>query len=73
MYGRIADRFGWTFSELFDEDESIVLKAIQMMNITDALRRVNSAIEKHQPDAIPPGDYAIWKMVNDAEKEDIDD
>ncbi len=44
-----------------------------MMNITDALRRVNSAIEKHQPDAIPSGDYAIWKMVNDADKEDIDD
>ena len=41
-----------------------------MMNIVDVYKRVLRSIEVHQPDAVPHGDWEIYKMLTDLELED---
>lgn len=73
--GRIAERFGWTFDQLDQQDESRVMIAIQMMNIHDIYERVMRAVMSHNTDSISEDDMKIWQLVTDVgtEHEVIED
>ncbi len=59
--GDLCERFGWTFNELEEEDESRVMRAVMLMNIRDSLRRVQRSMEQHVLPA--ESDLEVWGMV----------
>jgi hypothetical protein len=63
----LCDRFGWTLTELDEQDEARLLPAIGAANIGDALRRVlgwREAAGNGQKVTLPTAhDLAIWGDV----------
>jgi hypothetical protein len=67
---QICERFGWTFTDLDQQDEVRVSRAVQMMNIGRAYEDVVSAIRQHRIEGLSAGHWQIYKMIRDADKEE---
>ena len=71
----LAERFGWTWAELDEQDMSQVLPAVSASNIHAALRRVENwmhiaAYPGYQNSPMPSADdMAILTRVKQAQKE----
>ena len=67
---QLVERFGWTFSQLDQEDEARALRAVQYLNLSAGYQRVKDAVAQHATDAVSQGVWAAWKVLMDAEVED---
>lgn len=69
----LAERFGWTWTELNEQDMSQVLPAVAASNIYAALKRVTSGLERAalgNAAALPSeDDLRIWRAVTQAQDE----
>jgi hypothetical protein len=63
---QIAERFGWTFDELDQQDEGRVMRAVSLLNTTKAYRETMGAIEGHNPEAATPSHWNVYKAVQEA-------
>ena len=69
LEGRIAERFGWTFSQLDAEDYGRVLRAVQMLNMDAMYRDIEKAMRMHNFDVLTPAHWSAYKAMTDAEME----
>jgi hypothetical protein len=68
----LCERFGWTWTELDEQDDSRVLPAVTAANLSAAAARIpawlNSAGQGAKAAQPPASDWAAWKLVQDAKK-----
>ena len=67
--GYICERFGWTFSQLDEEDIDRVYTSTSLMNIRGALDRIRAWLDSVGKIGISKQDLETYKMVLDAERE----
>lgn len=72
LEGRIAERFGWTFSQLDAEDYGRVLRAVQMLNMDAMYRDIEKAMRMHNFDVLTPAHWETYRLMMNAESE-LDD
>ena len=69
----LAERFGWTWQELDEQDMSLVLPAVSAANIHAAVKRVHHWLDVagagHQIPMPSPDDMKILAAVKAAQKE----
>jgi len=58
---QLAERFGWTFSDLAEEDASLVLPAVAASNMVAAYRRVMQALKVHKVEGVAPDDWKVYQ------------
>ena len=63
---RLVEEFGWTLSELDEQDEARALRLLAARNIEAAVRRVNEAVQSHQVQSIPQSVWKLYKAASDA-------
>lgn len=68
--GRIAERFGWTFVELDEQEYPRVIRAVGMMNLVDSYELVIRLMDSHRMEAIPKSAWQAYKMIQDAAKQE---
>jgi hypothetical protein len=61
--GRTAERFGWTWDELDQQDYCRTVRTIGVMNVVDGYQRVMAALKAHQLDAPSEHDWEMYKLV----------
>ena len=66
---RLITEFGWTISELDEQDEARALRLLAARNIEAAVRRVNEAVQSHQVQSIPQSVWKLYKVASDTEDE----
>lgn len=73
----LAERFGWTWDELDEQDMSRVIPAVAASNIHAAVRRVHHWLEeapkalakKYELPQPSDDDMRTWTMVKQAQKD----
>ena len=69
----LCERFGWTWAELDEQDESRVLPSVAAANVSGAIHRVKVWLEAAGAGgkgARPAeGDWKMWKAAQDARKQ----
>lgn len=69
----LCERFGWTWTELGEQDEAQVLPAVAAANVSAALGRVkawlNAAGAGAKVGAPGEADWKMWKAAQDAWKQ----
>lgn len=63
---RLITEFGWTISELDEQDEARALRLLAARNIEAAVRRVNEAVQSHQVNSVPASVWQLYKAASDA-------
>lgn len=65
----IAERYGWTFTQLDAEDEDRVYNSFALQNVRDAVDRIKSWLASVGKMRISKHDLSLYGMILDAEKE----
>ena len=65
----IIERFGWTFSELDNEDEDRVYTGVGLQNIRDSVNRIRGWVSGGGKGHIGNEDLELWGELMNAEKE----
>ena len=65
----ICQRFGWTFSELDNEDQDRVFTSFMLQNLRDSSNRIKDWLDHRGKVHISDHDLEIFQMLMDAEKE----
>jgi len=66
----ICERFGWTFTELDNEDQDRVYTAVALANIRDCVSRIKQWLSSSGKSHIDERDLEIWGVIMKAEKQD---
>ena len=69
----IIEKFGWTFTELDNEDQDRVYRAITLQNLRDGVSRIKSWLDNHGKIHISGKDLEIWEFIQEAKKENGND
>lgn len=68
----LCERFGWTWTELDEQDDARVLPAVAAANVNAALGRVKGWLEAAgaggKVGRPSEGDWKMWKAAQDARK-----
>jgi hypothetical protein len=59
----LSKRTGWTFSEIDEQDSSVVMPALLGQNVRDALRRVQAYVETQGKTGIATSDMTVWGEI----------
>ena len=70
MEVRLLRAFGWTLSELDEQDEARALRILAAENVESALRQIKSGVDQHKPHSISPEAWKLWKLTQDAEQDE---
>lgn len=65
----IAERFGWTFTELDEEDQDRVYNSFALQNVRDAVDRIKQWLANFGKMRISQSDLVVYGMVQRAEAE----
>jgi hypothetical protein len=60
---RSAERFGWTWDELDQQDYARTVRAVAVMNAVDGYQRVIEATKAHRLDTPSSHDWAMYRLV----------
>lgn len=63
LEARLLSEFGWTLSELDEQDEARALRILSARNIESTLRMVGDAVAAHRPETVPPAAWKLWDDV----------
>lgn len=66
----IAERFGWTFSQLDEEDQDRVFNAFALQNVRDAIDRIKQWLANFGKIRISQSDLMVYGMIQRAEAEE---
>lgn len=69
LEARLLSEFGWTLSELDEQDEARALRILAAKNIEATLRLVGNAVASHRPETVPPDAWKLWDHVISTESE----
>ena len=67
---RLLRAFGWTLSELDEQDEARALRILAAENVESALRQIKSSVDQHKPHSVSPEAWKLWKLTQDAEQDE---
>ena len=59
----LCERFGWTFTELDEQDMPRVLRGVAAANLRAALGRVTAYVETHGKLKPTEGDFKLWQWA----------
>lgn len=59
----LCERFGWTFTELDEQDMGRVLRSISAANLRTALGRVTAYVETHGRAKAAESDFTLWQWA----------
>ena len=65
----LCERFGWTFTQLDEEDQDRVYRAVTLSNMRGAVDRIKTWLDHQGKIHISGKDLEIMGMLWDAEKE----
>ena len=60
---KVAQRFGWTPSQVEAEDEGRVLRLLQVLHLVDGYRAVLDAVGAHRPGIASQSAWEAYKEV----------
>ena len=69
----LAERFGWTLTELDEQDMQRVLTGLRLSSVRDALLRVEGYLESHGAVRPSERDWRLYGLAQDALKEQSPD
>ena len=64
----ICERFGWTFTQLDDEDQDRVYTAVSLANVRDCVNRIKQWLGSGGKTGIDNRDLEIYGKLVEAEK-----
>ena len=65
----ICQRFGWTFTELDEQDQDRVFASFMLQNLRDSANRIKQWLEHSGKDQISEHDLEIYEMLSKAMRE----
>mgnify|MGYP001589399993 FL=1 len=65
----IAERYGWTFDELDEQDSDRVYEAFALQNIRDSISRIKHWVGSQGQGSLSNEDMVIMKACIDADEE----
>ena len=65
----ICEHFGWTFSQLDEEDQDRVYTSFALQNVRDIINRIRSWLEHGGKSPLGYRDMELYGKILDAEKE----